>query len=446
MNGESIFISLHPKIRKQLELQQDKDLLTYYEALNLTRDFTPDELEHFLNRARELLSHLRFHPQFRDEAASASQKIAHVAETLRNPVLRSQYDIKLRQYEKDILSRIMEQFRQLVDATAKGGGLTTSQKNVLLSYASTRDISQEDARRVIDSRQSIQEPAAFILASPPHLTAPLPRYLETEAFQILLKKSTPILEQLNTFRCGRCNATLPVTHLACPCGALMRGKLFCPDCGSLFSHTSPQCPICAKESNIMVELSEEDVPNVYKYIETLISREELLSALATCKDLLTIRPSDQHVKTLRENAEDLTSKKNVQTYSANLQQEALKAREKGQYYLAYQKFLLASSYAPLPDSAIQNLKDIVITLEKKAQRLSKDSLLSGIIMLLLAFIVMLLNLFNNVIYLYIILCVGIACLVGAGVLLFNKRKYRKRFETIAGKAKQNIQDTSSKST
>jgi hypothetical protein len=446
MNGESIFISLHPKIRKQLELQQDKKLLTYYEALNLTRNFTPDELEHFLNRALELLSHLRFHPQFRDEAASASQKIAHVAETLRNPGLRSQYDIKLRQYEEDILSRIMEHFRQLVDATAKGGGLTTSQKDVLLSYASTRDISQENARHVIDSRQSIQEPAAFILASPPRLTAPLPRYLETEAFQILLKKSTPILEQLNTFRCGRCNATVPVTHLACPCGALMRGKLFCPDCGSLFSHISPQCPFCAKESNIMVELSEEDVPNVYKYIETLISREELPSALATCKDLLTIRPSDQHVKTLRENAEDLTSKKNVQTYSTDLQQEALKAREKGQYYLAYQKFLLSSSYAPLPDSAIQNLKDIVITLEKKAQRLSRAFLLSGIIMLLLAAIVMFLNLFNNVIYLYIILCAGFACLVGTGVMLFNKRKYRKRFETIAGKAKQNIQDTSSKST
>ena len=446
MNEESIFISLHPKIRKQLELQQDKDLLTYYEALNLTRDFTPDELEHFLNRALELLSHLRFHPQFRDEAASASQKIAHVAETLRNPVLRSQYDIKLRQYEEDILSRIMEHFRQLVDATAKGGGLTTSQKDVLLSYASTRDISQEDARRAIDSRQSIQEPAAFILASPPRLTAPLPRYLETEAFQILLKKSTPILEQLNTFRCGRCNATVPVTHLACPCGALMRGKLFCPDCGSLFSHTSPQCPICAKESNIMVELSEEDVPNVYKHIETLISREELLSALATCKDLLTIRPSDQHVKTLRENAECLNSKKNVQTYSTNLQKEALKAREKGQYHLAYRKFLLSSAYAPLPDSAIQNLKDIVITLKKKAQRLSWAFLLSGIIMLLLASIVMSLNLFNNVIYSSIILCAGIACLVGTGVMLFNKRKYRKRFETIAEKAEQNIQDTSSKST
>jgi hypothetical protein len=438
MNEESIFISLHPKIRKQLELQQDKDLLTYYEALNLTRDFTPDELEHFLNRARELLSHLRFHPQFRDEAASASQKIVHVAETLRNPGSRSQYDTQLRKYEEDILSQIMEHFRHLVDATAKGGGLTTSQKDVLLSYASTRDISQEDARHVIDSCQSILEPAAFILASPPRLTAPLPRYLETEAFQILLKKSTPILEQLNTFRCGLCNATVPVTHLACPCGALMRGKLFCPDCGSLFSHTSPQCPFCAKESNIMVELSEEDVPNVYKHIETLISREEFLSALATCKDLLMIRPSDQHVRTLREKTEGIISQKNVQTYSANLLQEALKAREKGQYYLAYRKFLQASAYAPLPDSAIRNLKDIVITLGKKAQRLSKASLLSGIITLLLAAIVMSLNLFNNVIYSHIILCVGIACLIGAGVMLFNKRKYWKRFETIAGKAEQKI--------
>jgi hypothetical protein len=237
-----------------------------------------------------------------------------------------------------------------------------------------------------------------------------------------------------------------VTNLACPCGALMRGKLFCPDCGSLFSHTSPQCPFCAKESNIMVELSEEDVPNVYKHIETLISREEFLSALATCKDLLTIRPTDQHVKTLREKTEGIISQKNVQTHSANLQQDALKAREKGQYYLAYQKFLQASDYAPLPDSAIWNLKDIAITLEKKAQRLSKASLLSGIIMLLLASIVMFSNLFNNLIYSYIILCAGFACLAGAGVMLFNKRKYRKRFETIAGKTEQKRQDSSSKST
>jgi len=439
MNGESIFISLHPKIRKQLELQQDKDLLTYYEALNLTRDFSPDELEHSLNRALELLSHLRFHPQFRDNAASATQTITLAAETLRNPISRAKYDSQLKQYEEDAGNRIIEHFRQLIDATALGGGLTTSQKDVLVNYASIRNISQENARRIIDSRKSIQEDTVFTLASPPRLNAPLPRYLETEAFQILLKKSNPILEQLNAFLCGRCKATVPVTHLACPCGALMRGKLFCPDCGSLFSHTSPQCPFCAKESNVLVELSEEDVPNVYKHIETLISREEFLPALATCKDLHTIRPSDKHVKTLREKTEGMTSKKNVQTYSDSLQQEALKAREKGQRHLAYQKFLQASSYAPLPNSAIQNLGDIVITLEKKAQRLSRMFLISGIIMLFLASIAMFLNLFSNVIS-YVILCAGFVCLVEAGVMLFNKDKYRKRFETIVGKAKQEIKN------
>ncbi len=296
MINEKLFIHLPPKIAKQLELASDKDEWNYYEILNLAPDSNNYDIERALNRALDLLSRLKYNPHFKDDASRVSQMLETIAKVLREPLARSEYDAQLNQHTARLLEKKNKAFRQLIQATAQYEKISTSEKDILLQYASKRDVPKEEAQSILDSIPITEDTARSMIAFPPILTATLPRYLEEEAFQLSLKKLLPQFNSINEFQCGNCGSKRPAAHIACECGSLLRGKVFCLQCKTLYSPMMEKCPDCGNESNLMVSLLPEDVSLVRKRIEILMSQDKCIAASTACKDLLFVKPAEEFAK------------------------------------------------------------------------------------------------------------------------------------------------------
>lgn len=296
MSNEKLFLYLPPKIAKQLDLSLDKDEWNFYEILNIPAASNNDEIGRALNRSLELLSRLKYNPHFKEDSASVSQKLGEVAKILCDPQARSEYDARLNQHLSRLLEKKIESFRQLIEATAKYGTISENEKMVLHQYAMIRGVPKNEAHSILDSLSISGDTTQSIIAPPPTLTATLPRYLEEEAFQLSLKKMLPVFDSINTFQCGNCGSKSPVTLIACECGSLLRGKVFCLQCNALYSPMKEKCPGCGNESNLIVSLSTEEVSLVRKRIESLMNHGEYVAAGVACKDLLLVKPAEESVR------------------------------------------------------------------------------------------------------------------------------------------------------
>lgn len=386
LNSENLFIRLSSRIRKQLEIHEEKDKYSYYEALGLNRDFSPDDLTRSINRSRELLERLKFHTQYKDEALSALQTIYQAAEILNNPVKKIQYDTSLQTYYEKWGNKERDKFRYLVEITLQGEQPGPEQKKSLLSYAIQRKIEIESARSILDSFGSQDQDSPLLLASPPHLTAPIPRFMDTPAFQIILQKSEPLLTELSRLGCSGCGKENPITHLICSCGSLMRGKMICLGCAFLFSITDSQCPSCGKESRVMLELTEEDLLKIYKNIQIQIDRREIEVAMNTCRNLLEILPGEQKIRTILQDLQQKHQAQEVQHDRENLETQGIRAWEEKKAYKAYTLLNRASKSGSLPEKTLEILKQASLLIASRIMRLSHFFLSLSIILLILLII------------------------------------------------------------
>lgn len=312
MSNEKLFIHLTPKIAKQLEMAAEKDEWDYYEILNLSHNSKSEDISRSLNRALDLLSRLKYNPQFKDDAASVSQKLEAIAQILSDPSSCADYDARLNEHKARLLKSKIDSFRQLAEATAQYLSIGESEKILLQQFATHRGVPGNEAQSVVDSI-SISAPIKAMIAPPPTFTASLPRHLETESFQLLLKKSLPVFESINTFRCGNCGLKTPVTLIACECGSLLRGKVFCAQCNALYSQVKDKCPFCGNESNIMIALSEADILIVRKWVQGLMNQGKYAAASMSCKDMLLVKPGDESVQKYFHEIEKQTDNTRIET-------------------------------------------------------------------------------------------------------------------------------------
>jgi len=355
METDTLFIALSPKIKKQLELTVEKKELTFYEALGLGHDFSTEDLARAFNRAQVLLCHLKYHPQYKEEAESVAHCLALAVSILQYPQKRTEYDLALRSYLDEAQKKTEADFFQLIRTTAEEGSLTAEQKKDLLPYAIRENISPVTALALLDQIPTRDKSRGSFIAEPPQLTASLPRYLETPAFQILLAKNTPLVEKLHILRCSHCNNHVPITHLACSCGSLMRGKIICLECAFLFPHTALQCPLCARESNLMLELTNDDARKVHALMEHHVQEGPFSPALETGRDLLAVRPGDERVGNLLEVFKEKAEMEESRNEGCKLQNQALEAWGMKRAFQALQLFHQASEKIALSNQAMEAL-------------------------------------------------------------------------------------------
>jgi len=383
METDTLFITLSPKIRKQLELTVERNDLTFYEALGLGPDFASEDLTRAFDRAQLLLCHLKYHPQYKEEAERIAQRLAFAVSVLQNPQKRTEYDIALRSYLDEMQKKTETDFFQLVQSTAEEGSLTAEQKKDLLPYAMRKHISPDRALSILDRIPTRDKPDASFIAEPPQLTAALPRDLETPAFQILLTKNTPLVEKLHTVRCSHCNNHVPITHLACSCGSLMRGKIICLECAFLFPHTVPQCPLCAKESNLMLELTNDDTAQVHALMESHVQEGPFWAGLETGKDLLAVRPGDKRIKNLLEVFKEKGEMEESRNEGCKFQNQAIEAWGMKRAFQAVQLFHKASEKISLSNQAMEALAHCTDHIVRKMRMQFIILLILGILFFLL---------------------------------------------------------------
>jgi hypothetical protein len=370
MNEEKLFIRLFPRIRKQLEILEEKDEYSYYETLGLNRDFSPDDLTRSINRSRELLERLKFHPQYKDESQAVLERLFQAVEILDNPATRMQYDAALQTFYQEGKDRQNDKFRHLVEITLQGERVGPAQKKALLSYAIQRKIEIESAQSILDSFASQDQDSALLVASPPRLSAPIPRFMETPAFQIILHKSQPFMEQLYNLRCSCCGKENPVTHLICSCGSLMRGKMICLGCSLLFSIKDSQCPNCGKESQVMLEPSEGDLLKIHNNIQAQTDRQENDIAMNACRDILEILPGDHKIRTTIQDLQQKHQAQEVRQEKKNIEDLGIQAFEENKIYKAYKLLNRTSQSDSLSEKARDILKKSSLILASKINRIS----------------------------------------------------------------------------
>ena len=383
MNRESLFISLSAKIRKHLELTDDQEKFTYYEALNIKETFSIEELFRALGRAKELLERLKYHPTYKNEAEDVSNQFLMAAEVLKNPKTRKEYDQNLAIHQEQMKKKKSGHFAKIVSITAGSRGLTEDQRKDLYAYAPFWNIDSDEASFLIDDQPDSEESTSQPLASPPSLTAPSPKYWETVGFQRLLKQNAPLLRKITELRCSGCGKRTPVSFLHCSCGALMRGKIICMECGALLPHTSSECPECGRESNLMLALSEKDIQKVYKAIDGYIDQKKYESAQQMGKDLLAIRPGDQTAHVLLSSIKKHIPHARAKKDKHHLEQEALNAWNHNKTFEACKKLVRASQIASLSEEGMRILEQASQIVIKTRKKISFFFLLLGIILLIM---------------------------------------------------------------
>ena len=434
MKLENLFITISPKIRKQLELNLDKDSLTFYEALGLPHNCSSEEMTRSYNRSRELLSHLKYHPQYKEEAEAVFQLLTYAVSILENPPNRLEYDTALRNSFDEMQITIEEAFLLLIRMTAREGSLTPEQKKDLLPYATRKKIPSAKAQALMDQIPTLEKSDAPPIAEPPQLTAPLPRYLETPAFQILLVKNTPLMEKLQRLRCSHCNTQVPITYLACSCGSLLRGKMICLDCASVFPCTALHCSCCARESNLMLELTDEDTAKSHALMELYIHQGQLTKALETGKDLLSVRPGNEKVRNLLESLKEKVSKEETGTEYHDYQQQGLEAWKKNKTFQAIQLLHRASEEIDLSPEVRQALALATDLMMKRMTKILIPAFLLVVFLLSLSLTAFLWGSNHNSRGI-ISLAVGLALFsvllffTGIGILLLA-RKYKRKTDNI----------------
>ncbi len=305
MNIENIYIRMSEKIRKQLGLPEGRERFSYYEVLRLKPQFKTSDLEKALVYSREQLEHLKYHPQLRDEAATVMALISEAGRVLGDERLRVQYDALLLGDHDHVQSREEEDFRGFVLAAAEGGSLSINQKKRLILYSESRGLARDRAWDALDEIPNGEENREAPIAMPPRLMSPIPAYMDTPAFDLLLKQSNPILNRIVFVTCSNCRVKMPISRLVCRCGALLRGKLICLASSTVFPIMAGECPECGQESKLLLELTQDDMPLVYETLEHLEKTGRYGQALVLCDDLANASVGD---KALRERRDAIKQK------------------------------------------------------------------------------------------------------------------------------------------
>jgi len=386
MEKFNLFITIPPRIRKQLEISIDNDKLNYFEALGLSSEFTGENLSHSLNRSKLLLERLKYHPQYKEEAARVYKQLMSSSSILGNPQMRKEYEEALEQYRKLILEKKTERYKNLVKLSCTGDTLFEGEKNTLILYAQQRKIDIKTAEIFLSHYSTGKGAGDTPLAKPPHLTAPIPRYLETPAFQILVKKTEPILVEREFWICSNCEKQNVVTWLFCTCGSLMRGKMICPDCAVLFRATLSECPLCKKESLVMVELKQEDIPLVHSHIKSLSEKGKFEEAIRSCRDLLDIIPGDAFARKEITRLEQSYRRQTVQKGTEELERKGIVEALGGHFYEAYRILSSLKKNTELSEEAKEILEKSARIIVKKINRLLIVSAIISSIFLILFFL------------------------------------------------------------
>ncbi|MBN1900261.1 hypothetical protein JW926_02915 [Candidatus Sumerlaeota bacterium] len=394
-NRENLFLRLSPRLRKQLEILADKDDYSFYEALGLpNQDLTEDDLTRSINRARDLLERLKFHPQYKDESRIILDRLIQAVEILGNPETKLQYDKALLSWLQEGENRQKDRFRHLIEITSEGQPLGPEQKTTLLLYAQQMKIDGETARSILDSYPEQDRESLIPAASPPRLTAPIPRYMETPAFRIILQKSEPLLAGLSTLRCSNCHKENPMTHLVCSCGSLMRGKMICLGCALLFSIKNSQCPGCEKDSHLTLELKQEDIRNIHHYIQHQMDLQQYETALNACRDIMEIHPGDPKTKTIMRDLRKILEAEEPKQEGKNIEEEGIRAWEEKRTYKAYALLKGAAGSGYLSRNGIEILKQASLSISKRILRLFNLLVSFSIILLILLIISFTLSMFE----------------------------------------------------
>ncbi len=428
MVAKSLFISLSPKLRKQLDLPAEKDEFSFYEALGISRNFSLEDLSRALNRSKELLERLKYNPKYRDEAAAILEHLHAAAEVLRNPAKRYEYDTALQVYFEAIKSRKLAKFRQIVELTTNAGGLSPVQKQSLFQFAAERDIKADDAHFIIDLLPTVAQTDAPPMATPPRLIAPVPLYQDTQAFTLILKKSSKRLNDLITLRCFRCDKPIPITHLACGCGALMRGKLVCLDCAALLPRDAEYCPTCGKEPQVMLELTPADISAIHRAIKSFTSRRKYCAAFEMCKDLLAVKPGDEDATAMHDDLAAKCREERQIREALKVQKDGLLAWQNHNPSRTYQLLITASEKINLSDEAAFALQKAAGQLEKRMRRITIILFIVGGLFALIGIASFFIWTMNEAIFAFSLGIVGlimfVLCLLAGIIFLILSSRYR----------------------
>jgi tetratricopeptide (TPR) repeat protein len=428
MNNEELFISISDKIRKQLEITKNNNPFSYYEILGLNETSSLEDIEKHLSRSRELLDRLKYTPQFKDEAANAMKFLEKVEETLNIPEKRSGYDLKLKEYFKVISGKKTEKFQKIVALSLADGKLSASSKKSLLGYASYMNIPEKIANLIFGHYPETNEDYSRPIAKPPELSAFIPHYLETKAFQILLDNAIPLVKELKSFHCSGCNKTVSVTHLICNCGSILRGKMICIECAMLFSTKLTECPSCGKESKLFLKLDEEDISNIYKIIKKLCIKGESCKSLRACKDLLEIKPGEKEARNMLPDLEKKAKKETDRKKAQKQMEKGIDEFKNGNFKKALKILLETEKTYPLSDEAKKAIGHSALKISEKYKKKYKKYSGIGLIFNAIGFLLLFLEvkkiLHGTEIIIGPLILIGTVLIITGILSLSNKRKFK----------------------
>lgn len=339
MNRETIFIEIPQKLRKQLELPEDRSKFTFYEVLGLPVSFDPDELHKSLLHRRLLLDRLKYNPTYKEMAAETLKSLELAAETLRKSDSRIEYDKILKEATEERIKSGREEYLDLIKPTLVENKLSKEQKKGLIEYAGTYGLSRDQGWSLLNKFSESERPAPVPIASPPELAAPLQAYEQSPAYRMLHEKNKPLLEEMKRLKCSYCGFENSKTHLFCRCGALLRGKMICMDCRIVFPGPAAECPVCEKESKFILPLPDKDIGPALEYIQKLMELEEYDKAGTALKDILKTRPEKQEFKEVKKKLDAILEEKSRQKEIQRLIESAKEDIGKSDYRQARKKLV-----------------------------------------------------------------------------------------------------------
>ena len=174
--------------------------------------------------------------------------------------------------------------------------------------------------------------------------------------------------------------------LSCSCGGLMRGKSICLNCSVLISVRDEVCPDCGEETNILLELMEDDIPLIRKTMNRFYEKSQYCRAYQLCRDMISVYPDEKSRESL-DRFRKACEEEKIKSRALDIMRNSIRDLQNDRISKAYHGLIAASRMMEMPPEGRAALKKSRDILKSRSRRKARICYLISILCLALAIIV-----------------------------------------------------------